>query len=255
KLLADLYRKAELWEPLARHLTRSLPLLKEDEKLAREFAREAVTIYLTKLGSPALAIPALETALALDPTDKDLRTALATGQRVAGKLTEARALLNELIADFGRRRSPERAALHVELARVAQAEGKIEEAMAEMESASKMDATNAAIQKELAEMARTANQLDKAERTYRALLLVVRRQPPGDDENAVGVSEVLFELHKLADAGSDQAKELLESAMEAAIQSDAEVRRLRRSLIAHDEGELLLKVLDRRLQTNPDVHS
>ena len=71
-------------------------------------------------------------------------------------------------------------------------------------------------------MSRTAGQLDNAERTYRALLLVVRRTPPGDDEAAVGPSEVLFELHKLAAARneSDQAKELLESAMEAAIQSD-----------------------------------
>jgi len=275
-LLADLYRKAEMWEPLARHLTRSLPLLKED-KLAREFAREASTIYLHKLTSPAKAIPALETALLLDPTDRDLRTALAIGQRVAGKLPLARAALAELINDFGRRRSPERAALHVELARVALAEGKIDEAMAEMEAASKMDVSNAAIQKELAEMARAAGQLDKSERTYRALLLVVRRQPPGDDEAAVGASEVLFELHKLAvgrgepagggdpagsaggagglPRGNDQAKELLESAMEAAIQSDAEVRRLRRSLIAHGEGELLLTVLERRLATNPEPHS
>ncbi|MBL9019099.1 MAG: hypothetical protein JNL83_33230, partial [Myxococcales bacterium] len=255
-LLADLYRKAEMWEPLARHLTRSLPLIKDD-KLVREFAREASSIYLTRLGSPAKAIPALETALSLDPTDKDLRTALATGQRVAGKLPEARAALTELINDFGRRRSPERAALHVELARVAQAEGKLDEALAEMESASKMDVSNAAIQKELAEMARTAGQLDKAERTYRALLLVVRRQPPGDDEAAVGSSEVLFELHTLAASRgeTDQAKELLESAMEAAIQSDAEVRRLRRSLLAHDQGELLLKVLTKRLDTNPEHQS
>ncbi|HEX8113215.1 MAG TPA: hypothetical protein VF516_36040, partial [Kofleriaceae bacterium] len=256
-LLADLYRKSEAWEPLARHLTRSLPLVKDD-RLARELAREASSIYIHKLSAPAKAIPALETALQLDPTDKDLRTALAIGQRVAGKLPEARAALAELINDFGRRRSPERAALHVELARVAQAEGKLDEAMAEMESASKMDVSNAAIQKELAEMARTAGQLDKAERTYRALLLVVRRQPPGDDEAAVGASEVLFELHKLAASRgetSDQAKELLESAMEAAIQSDAEVRRLRRSLIAHGEGELLLQVLERRLATNPDLHS
>ncbi len=255
-LLADLYRKTESYEPLARHLTRSLPLLK-DEKLAREFAREASTIYLTRLGSPAKAIPALETALALDPTDKDLRTALAIGQRVAGKLVEARTALTELINDFGRRRSPERAALHVELARVAQAEGKIDEAMSEMESASKMDASNASIQKELAEMARAAGQLDKSERTYRALLLVVRRTPAGDDEAAVGASEVLFELHKLAASRGEeaQAKELLESAMEAAIQSDAEVRRLRRSLLAHDEGELLLKVLEKRLGTNPEPQS
>ena len=252
-LLADLYRKADAWEPLARHLTRSLPVL-GDEKLAREFAREASSIYLTRLGSPAQAIPALETALLLDPTDKDLRTALAIGQRVAGRLVEARAALTELINDFGRRRSPERAALHVELARVSQAEGKLDEAMTEMEAASKMDVSNAAIQKELAEMARTAGQHDKAERTYRALLLVVRRQPPGDDEAAVGQSEVLFELHKLAASRGedDQAKELLESAMEAATVSDAEVRRLRRSLIAHGEGELLLKVLERRLGTNPE---
>src|SRR5207248_5004278 len=89
------------------------------------------------------------------------------------------------------------------------------------------------------------------------LLLVVRRQPPGDDENAVGASEVLFELHKLSAsrAENDQAKELLESAMETAIASDAEVRRLRRSLIAHNEGELLLKVLEKRLATNPEPHS
>jgi len=255
-LLADLYRKAEMWEPLARHLTRSLPLL-QDEKLAREFAREASTIYLTRLGSPAKAIPALETALQLDPSDKDLRTALAIGQRVAGKLPEARAALTELIADFGRRRSPERAALHVELARVAHAEGKLDEAIAELEAASKMDVTNAAIQKELAEMARSAGQLERAERTYRALLLVVRRQPPGDDETAVGPSEVLFELHKLAASrGEDaQAKELLESATEAAIQSDAEVRRLRRSLISHGEGQRLLDVLEKRLATNPAPQS
>ena len=255
-MLAELYRKAEAWEPLARHLTRSLPLLKDD-KTASDFAREASQLYITKLGQPAKAIPALETALALDPTDKEVRSALAIGQRVAGKLPEARAALQELINDFGRRRSPERAALHVELARVALAEGKADEAMTEMEAASKMDVNNAAIQKELAEMARGAGQLDKSERTYRALLLVVRRTPPGDDEAAVGPSEVLFELHQLAASRkeSDQAKELLERAMEAATQSDAEVRRLRRSLLAHNEGELLLKVLEKRLATNPEPAS
>jgi tetratricopeptide (TPR) repeat protein len=253
-MLADLYRKADLWEPLARHLTRSLPLLSQGDPMARDFAREAVQLYVSKLGSPAAAIPALEKALELDPTDKDLRTALAIGRRTSGDLEGARTLLTELIADFGRRRSPERAALHVELARVAQAEGKTEEAMTEMESASKMDTSNTSIQRELAEMARTAGQLERAERTYRALLLVVRRTPPGDDEAAVGPSEVLFELHKLAAARGedDQAKELLESAVESAIQSDAGVRRLRRSLLKHGEGQKLIEVLEKRLATNPE---
>lgn len=256
-MLADLYRKADQWEPLARHLTRSLPLIPAGDPLARELSREAVSLYVTKLGSPAAAIPALEKALELDPSDKDLRTALAIGKRTAGDLVAARQLLTELIADYGRRRSPERAALHVELARVAQAEGKTEEAMTEMEAASKMDTSNTAIQRELAEMARAAGQLDRAERVYRALLLVVRRSPPGDDEAAVGPSEVLFELHKLAASRGeeDQAKELLASAVESAIQSDAGVRRLRRSLIAHGEGEKLIEVLEKRLATNPEPQS
>jgi tetratricopeptide (TPR) repeat protein len=210
-MLADLYRSSEQWEPLARHLTRSLPLLRDDKR-AREFAREAAAIFL-RLGQPAKAIPALETALGLDPTDRELRSQLAVGQRVAGKLPEARAALSELIADFGRRRSPERAVLHIELARVAQAEGKVDEAMNELEQASKMDVNNAVVLKELAELARHGGQLDKAERTYKSLLLVVRRQPPGDDETAVGQSEVLYELHKLAAQRGEavQAKKKLDS--------------------------------------------
>lgn len=251
-MLADLYRSSEQWEPLARHLTRSLPLLRDDKR-AREFAREAAAIFL-RLGQPAKAIPALETALGLDPTDRELRSQLAVGQRVAGKLPEARAALSELIADFGRRRSPERAVLHIELARVAQAEGKVDEAMNELEQASKMDVNNAVVLKELAELARHGGQLDKAERTYKSLLLVVRRQPPGDDETAVGQSEVLYELHKLAAQRGDavQAKEQLDSAMDAAVQSDAEVRRLRRSLLTHGAGATLLHVLEQRLKLSAE---
>lgn len=247
-LLADLYREGQHWEPLARHLTRSLAMFAEDGR-AGTLAREAAAIYTDKLDQPAKAIPALERALELDPTDRQLRAHLAAGRRVAGQLPEARAALTELVEAFGRRRSPERAVLHVELAKVAHAEGKLDEALAEMEQASKMDVNNARIQRELAELARAAGQLDMAERTYRSLLLVVRRQPPGDDEQAVGQSEVLFELAALARARgqADQAKELLESAIDAAVQSDAEVRRMRRSLLAHGEPATLLRVLELRL--------
>ena len=247
-MLADLYRSAQQWEPLARHLTRSLGMFGDDAK-SRELAREAAAIYTERLNAPAKAIPALERALSVDPTDKELRAQLATGLRVAGRLPEARAILAELIEGFGRRRAPERASLHVELAKVAQAEGKLDEAMTEMEQASRMDVNNARIQRELAELFGQAGQVDKAERTYRALLLVVRRQPPGDDETAVGQSEVLYELSAVAAARGDhdQATELLESAIDAAVQSDVEVRRLRRSLIAHGQADTLLRVLELRL--------
>lgn len=250
-LLADLYRKSGTWEALARLLTSSLPLVKERET-AIEYAREAAEIYASRLDSPNKAIPALEKALSLLPGDRTLRTQLAIGLRVAGRNEEARDLLNEIVEEFGRRRSAERAQVHVELALVHQALGEDDPALSQMELASKMDTGNVSIQKRLAELAREAGKLEKAERTYRALLLVVRRKPPGDDVAAVGVSEVLYELHKLA-AERDQdvqSKELLETALETAVQNDTEVRRLRRSLLAHGEAETLLRVFDMRLEAS-----
>lgn len=251
--LVDLYRSNGAWEPLARLLTKSLPLL-PDNDMAIAYAREAADIYSTKLDSPGKAIPALKKALSVVEGDRTLRTQLAIGLRVADRLDESAELLGELIEEFGRRRSSERAALHVELALVKQAQGQNDEALEQMELASKMDVGNARIQKQLAEMSRQTGRLAQAERTYRALLLVVRRQPPGDDVNAVGPSEVLYEMHKLAaeQGQADQAKELLESALEAAVQSDAEVRRLRRSLLAHGETETLLRALRMRLEASEE---
>lgn len=248
-LLAELYRQSESYEPLARLLTSSLPTLK-DRNSVIAYAREAADIYSRILGSPNKAIPALEKALALMPDDRVMRTQLAVGLRVAGRYTESRDILTEIIEEFGRRRSPERAMVHVELALVQKALDDDEQALAQMELASKMDVGNVEIQRRLAELARQAGKLDKAERTYRALLLVVRRKPPGDDIESVGVSEVLYELHKLAEQrGEDeQAKELLESALETAVQNDVEVRRLRRSLLAHNEADTLLRVLRMRLE-------
>ncbi|WP_428264675.1 tetratricopeptide repeat protein [Haliangium sp.] len=252
-MLAELYRSGEAWEPLARLLTRSLPLL-PDTDTAIAYAREAADIYSNQLESPDRAIPALEKALSVVEGDRTLRTQLAVGLRTAGRLDESSALLNELIEEFGRRRSPERAALHVEMARVEQAQGKGDDALKQMELASKMDVGNIRIQKELAEMSRQAGKLAKAERTYRSLLLVVRRNPPGEDISAVGPSEVLFELHKLAaEQGQDeQAKELLETAVSTAVQSDAEVRRLRRTLLVHGEADTLLRVLEQRLDSSDE---
>ncbi len=120
-----------------------------------------------------------------------------------------------------------------------------------------MDVGNTQILKHLAQMAREAGQLDQAERSLRALLLVVRRQPPGDELDAVGLAEVLFELHYIAAERGDQEKasELMESGLEAARQSDAEVARLRRVLVAHKQGDLLLRAIEARLAQAEDAAS
>lgn len=247
ELLASLYRDAGAHEPLARLLTDSLDALADaDAKLAA--AREATSLYRDVLGEPALAVTALRKALAVSPGDPVLRTQLAEGLRLAGRLDEARAELAALLEEFGRRRSPERAAVHHQLALVARDAGDIDAAIAELQAAAKMDRDNADVLVALAELAREHGRVSEAERAYRSLLLVARRSAR-DDVDAIGPSEVLIALHHLARESGDEerAAELRESAVETAIESDVEVRRARRALVRQGDYDTLLEILQERL--------
>ena len=251
--LIGLLRADQAWRKLADALTEALPYMGDDEAISVR-AREAAALYHDRLETPAAAFPALSKALELVPGDATLRAMMAVSLRADGQFSRARELLEGLIADFGRRRSKERAAIHVELARVARAEGALDEAMAELELAAKMDAGNAHILRSLAELSRDQGQLDQAEKSLRQLLLVVRRQAPTDEVGAVGLAEVLFELRHIAAVrgDSDKADELLESVLEAAAVSDLEAIRLRRTLLEHGEHRLLEKVLRARVEQSAD---
>ena len=74
----------------------------------------------------------LDRAVALSPQDSPLRSQYAEALFAAGELGPARALLESLIQESGRRRSRERANLHLRVARVARAESKPAEARAEL---------------------------------------------------------------------------------------------------------------------------
>lgn len=247
ELLAQLYRQDAQHEQLARLLAQGAELVSEPERRLA-YLREAADLYYDKLGAPDRSIPALARAVELAPEDARLRAMLAEGLRVAGRFDEARAQLKSLIDAFGRRRSPERADLHYQLARVAESAGAIDEALSELEHATKMDLAHQAALHMLARLARDQGDLDRAERAFRGLLLVVRRQK-AEDAGALGASEVFFELYRIAVARGhkEQADELLESAMEGAAQSEVEARRFAALLRARGETELLLRVLDARI--------
>ncbi len=255
-LLATLHRDAENWEPLARLLTKTLVLLEEDDaKIAA--AREAASIYNTRLNQPEKSIPALETALELVPDDRVLRLQFARGLRCAGLLGPAREQLVLLLQQFGRRRSVKRAQVHVELSLVAREEGNLEEAFEQAETAAQLDLANPQIQKMTADLALQNGKVDEAERRYRALLLVVRRQPAGRDESAVGISEVLYALYRITQTRGDspEADELLQDSLDAAIASDTEIVRLQRTLEEYKDYELLLQALQDRLKVSKEPSS
>ena len=78
----------------------------------------------------------------------------------ASRLGEAQAVLDAMIAAFGRRRSVERAEVHMRLSRVAQAAGNLEEALTQLDTASSMDRTHTSILRALGELSHQAGQLD-----------------------------------------------------------------------------------------------
>jgi tetratricopeptide (TPR) repeat protein len=247
EMLAIEYRKENASEPLARLLTDAASHLDDRDRLLA-YAREAAALY-TALGSPNRAIPILERAASEAPDDRDIRTLLAIAYRVDGRLDEAHALLTEVVESYGRRRNAERATVHHHLALVYQAQGKFADALNELEAATKMDVRNPTILATLGSLAHEAGDLDRAERALRALLLIVRRHE-GPERLAVGASEVLYELHRLARARNDesQAGELLASATEAAAQTDEETEALVRTLRRRGASDLALNVLDKRME-------
>ncbi len=251
-LLAVSYRDSGRLDDLAALLADSASRV-EDPALLLTYAREAAALFCEQLKQPERAVEVLQRAVAADPEDRALRCLYADGLTAAGRIDEAREVLDAMVQAFGRRRSPERAEVHLRLARVAQAAGDMDEALSQLDTASGMDRSHLGILRALGELAQKAGQLDRAERAYRALLMVVRKPPPGV-EPEIGASEVLYQLHRVAhDMGqADKAAELLESAVHTAAQNDLETQRLKHMLLERGEPGLLIRVLEQRLSQVQD---
>ena len=254
EFLATQYRLAEAWEPLAELLADATAEISDPDQLLRT-VQEASLLFHEKLRAPERAVEALQRGLFAAPDHSEIRLMLVDSLHAAGRFEEAQGMLETMIASFGRRRNAERATLHHRLAQVRRDRGDIGAALEELDVATSMDIENVQCLYMLGELARQNGDLERSERAFRALLLIARRRTA--EEGSVGTSEVLYELHQIAKARGDldQAGELLESALEAATQSEAESQRLRSRLSNHGEFQLLLRALEMRLQAANDAHS
>ena len=249
KQLLPLLRQREEWAALARTLAVSVEHA-ADKTVILNYAREAADLYHQRLDNSEEAVPVLRKAVDLAPEDRRLRALLGDSLRAAGELDEARTLLTGLIEDYGRRGSAERASAHVLLAKVLHDLGEHEEALQQLDVASKMDGDNVTIMQTMAQLARAAGQLERAEAALRTLLLTARRMAAENPGQApIGRSEVLFELSSIATARgqSDQAEELAESAIEALSEDDTRAPQLQAKLREAGEHQLLLRLLESRL--------
>ena len=243
--LAEIYGRTGQYAPLGELVARRAESAKTDAE-RRAVLVEAAEIFLVRCAKPERAVPLLEEATALAPDDRPLRLRLAEALQEAGHADRARVLLRDMIDAFAGRRPKERATVHFHLARLHLRISERAQALAELEAATRIDPANPEILRMVAELARDDGQLDKAERSYRALLAVVRR---ADDDAPVLRTEVLVELSALAERQGEpeRAAEIIESAFETAASSDAEAKRLEKALRVKGNDKGLLRALRARL--------
>jgi tetratricopeptide (TPR) repeat protein len=137
----------------------------------------------------------LKHALALDPSS-DAVTGLANIYMHSGRLAEAELALRKLIAAHPDGPDPYQSDPRIQLGRVLAAEGKNDDAIAELQAAAKLAPGDVALQRDLADLYLIAKKYDQAEAAYRALLTA----HPNDAELHQSLGKSLLEEKKFPDA-------------------------------------------------------
>ena len=193
--------QARAWLSLAHVLEATKP----DEALA---AYQHAAILQPKDPEPHLAaglllekqekFSAAEHALALDPSASDAVTGLANIYMRGRRFPDAEVELRKLIAAH-----PDQAAARIQLGRVLAAEGKNDEAIAELQAGAKLAPADVSLQRDLVDLYTTAKKYDLAEASYRNLLSA----SPNDAVLHQELGKALLEQKKFVDA----EKEFLEA--------------------------------------------
>ncbi len=109
----------------------------------------------------------------------------------SGRLADAEPLLRHLTAE-----RPDAAALHLQLGRVLAAQGKSDDAIAEIETALKLSPSDSDAQRELADLYASTGKNDRAETAYRTLAAA----HPNDAELHRGLGQALLREKKFPEA-------------------------------------------------------
>lgn len=248
KRLAELYREAKQYTPLAELLTLEASL-SADVSSRLKLLREAARLHVQERDDPNSAVPLLSQAVELDPEDTDLRLSLADAYRRATRYDEAIDTLRAQVERYGARRPKKRAIVHYRLGLVCIAAGKRSDALAELDAANKIDPAHAGVSQALARLAFEEGDLDRAERMYRALLLVLGT---AESDDAPSRATALLDLSEIAEKKGDstRAEEFIESAFESALEHEPEARALELALKERGRVGLLARALEARLKEN-----
>jgi tetratricopeptide (TPR) repeat protein len=186
----------------------SLAQLLQEEAAMRELPaeqaamlREIASLYATRIGDASRGITYLERAMNIAPGERETLVALCDLYISAGRETAAIPLLEKIIASFGGRRAKEVASYEHRLGRAYEGTGNAEEAYKHYDAAFRIDLTSVPVLRDLGRLCLARGDLDRAQKTYRALLL----QKLGEDAG-IHKADVYYHLGEISVKQGDKAK-------------------------------------------------
>ena len=185
--------------------------------------RAAADIHLTRRKRPDDAIPILERAAQLVPHDRELLLLLCEAYSAAQRGRDAANVLEKVIASFGTKRTKEVALYHHRLARALSQLGEKDVALTQLDLAFKIDPGSVSVLRDLGVLAFETNDLDRAQKTFRALLL--QRL---DGNAGISKGEVFYYLGEISAKQGDKTKAV--QMFERAIENDPALERARTKL-------------------------
>lgn len=183
-------------------------------------------LHAGPLNDPGAAVPYLERASALVPEDREVLLPLCDLYIAAGRQSDAIPVLEQIVASYGTRRNKEVAVYHHRLGKAKQSMGDLEGAMTSYDAAFKVDLTNVQVLSDLGRLCLLRGDLERAQKTFRALLL--QKLTPS---SGITKADVYFHLGDIAAKQGDAKKGI--SMLERAIAEDS----------AHEEAAALLAQL------------
>lgn len=172
--------------------------------------RRIADIFQAKLSDPVSAVGYLEQAAALMPEDRDILLPLCDLFIAAGRQADAIPVLEKIIASFAGKRAKEVAGYEHRLGQALEGLGRADEALAHYDQAFKIDLTNVLILRDLGRLCLEKGDLDRANKTFRALLLQKLTAGSG-----ISKADVYFHLGDISLRTGDKAKakQMLERAI------------------------------------------
>jgi tetratricopeptide (TPR) repeat protein len=173
--------------------------------------RQAATIHMKERGAPADAVPLLERATERVPQDRELLLVLCDAYTASSRARDAANVLERIIASFGTKRTKELALYHHRLGRALIGLGEKEQALAQLDLAFKIDPGSVEVLRDLGVLSLETGDLDRAQKTFRALLLQKL-----DPASGISKGEVFLRLGEISMKQGDKPKavQMLERAIE-----------------------------------------